>query len=539
MSFEFIPVIEHSKKKIKSVTVRMDGEEEELLFRVEPLGSRALIDPEGFYTSLNHLLANYDRASHQRLYLAYSKLHYSTRYTTNSGDIIDVISEIVEEIFSVVTWEGVGAWSRSGLTRFVVPERLAADNQENAGKYHPSSSYSPAEYLELCGLATVLKMLVPFWGLANEVNKVYNYKDKTLKRFYLGEIILGHSSLLNSSAVTKILEQIIYKLGMENERNIVTVPMGLVTEGITVSKYPYVVFNHLMLHDIGSSETDIQDRGNGVANNLSAKITGAIARFIMDTKREMYNDKPGGGDRDLGDGGNTTNQEMYNISEEISSEHTEAFKWIINNIEECIDRSIELYNGTPTEIEEHKKYLTKDLRKLAYDKELRDKMRTAFTVEKHPLERVQRTICGSIMDDILFLDALPYGSGLGLKEMRLICAAITYKHGWHQLTQLLLSVEDTEPTCGLAYNHIKDVAITTDKLPIFMDMYEKDSTGHPGLVSVEAIIERIFEKNWVCYAPTDLGPNYSYGTEWTPTIAIKDEIVEMIVYLYKNTKEVL
>ena len=453
------------------------------------------------FDAVNGLFSTLTMDEQLKMYKVYSNIYDMTLHKVEGSDNFDLmvadLQSYLSEIFELLPLSGICEWATGAYRNFAVPETIGVET--TSGNYPPSTSYNRHEYLELCGLSTALKLTMP---ITYEFMKEFkdscgvDFKEYSILQMFTP---FGIRAL---PPFVKLIAQATDKLTVRDE---ITVPMGLLMDGIGSETYPMYAIAPDLIRTLCLSETDVPDIRDNVPNNITAKLTKAIdsriesirVRFnIMDTIEPR--EKNGGGDA-----GNTSNQEVSMTRQRFSDLYGRVFI---------------------------KEYSRPDLYK-RFDIDEKDYRVFQKHVTKFPprLTDEKMIIMSLCLNKFANIEAFTLLPSVTITHVTGVCAALMHKLELYNLVNFILAREDTETTTTHLNQYIAvDAKPNKELLAEVRLRYEDTNGGGNGFdEGLKELVANACKSHWILMSPEELHESYKLNIPTVIDRNFKDSIIKL------------
>ncbi len=459
-----------------------------------------------FMSSVTAFLDNFSDADHKALfdvYLVVQGMRDAVNVTTHSMFDLD---EAIETLFDMITLERIQAWGREW--KGYVNTSALSENMTPMRSGVASSACTPVEYIDICILSTLFKILIPFQEISSHIADVS--PNVVVDHWSLFKLLDTAGGISSYPAYQKFLDKAIAKSELELGKG---VPVGLTAKGIGEEAYYKIVLIPKLFRDVTRLETEVATVENGARNNISFKVNGAIDNRIVNDIKKSYQfsrtlNTPGTEERE----GNTTFQEKKPGGERISSMYSTLFEADYCDL---------------ISILEHAEEFPKDF-KIPKEEVLE-------LIKLYPpnagMSNAQAIVSGLIIHDVIPINAQQFRPKKEDVVQMAYVALIAKKFNLPNLYRLLTCVEDFQGqlTESDLRNSVHGSPIVHPSLPAVTALYPDEHDSNPFAESINALIFQIVRTNFVIGVPDDEAP---LGEEWSPKIindwGIKDELVDII-----------
>lgn len=465
-------------------------------------GKRSFTKLPIIFNAVNSLLSTLSENEQEAMYHIYEDIHELTLHKVDGdefGLLIEDLQLAINGIFALLPLEGIRLWSANSYSDFKIPETIGTTI--TPGNYPKSTSYNQLEYLELCGLSTIFKLLIPItFGFMREFKNVFDTDFKEFNMMFLFKDL----ELENFAPFTKLLDQAKSVIEVRGE---IEVPMGLLLNGVGQDYYPLFSIATCVIRTLCLSETDVAFRNDGVPNNITAKLTKAIKKNIETNKKVFsYANKELPNDKDLsGEGGNTSNQEGDQSIQRFSDLYSRFFV-------KALDRD-----------DFHKRY--------GIDNELHEIFRAH--VKNHPptIDINKMVLCGLCFPNYANVESFTLVPMQTMRKVVINAAAYMHQLGLYSLVNYLLAREDNDGGSTSINKYVaSESKPNKDILAQAKELYEETDDGSTGLDSgLRDLVVNICKSDWIKLTPPNLHDSYGINEEWIGDKNLKDHILMLIL----------
>lgn len=479
-----------------------------LHFAPRPLGAGKVMFPEKFCMSVNDLLSNFDADDHLALYGIYQTLADIREMPRITIDDMFVIEQQIEDFFNIITQERIEAWGRN-YKGYAIPSSL--DTISPMRDDGVSNSCTPDEYVDICILSTLMKLLIPFQDVAPHVATYI--PDEFAENWGLFKILNSAGMIEEYPAYQRCIEKTAAKaetiLGPG-------VPTGLTAKGCGEEQFYRIIFIPKLFRDVTRLETEVEMFEGDINNNISFKINRSIENRINNDIRGAYSFRlVNGSPQGDGEDGNTTHQEDKAGGERISSIYGMYFTRDFENFVNVVNDSSDF----PDEF----KFQAEDISKLA-----------AKMPKRLTWSEAQSTLTGVIFDKVIPIEADDYCPPSCRMTVMAYGALIMEKLNLPNLRTLLLTNLDNQGqfTESESRNSVLTNRLVHPRVEEVMAQYPDEQSGNPFVIACDHFARSVVRANHVIAVGHD---GLQVGTEWFPKIindmGIKDELCELMLHL--------
>lgn len=464
-------------------------------------GKRSWSNLPALFNAVNNLFRSLNAEEQEQMFLVYENIYDLTLHKVGDDNFDLLVADLVSyitEIFDLLPVDGIMAWATGGYSDFSVPETIGTTT--TVGNYPPSTSYNKHEYLELCGLSTMFKLVLPItYEFMKEFKQVFGTDFKEYHMMFLFKDL----GLEACPPFAKLLRQAEDKLEVRGE---IEVPMGLLMQGIGADKYPLFSIASDVIRTLCFSETDVPFRDGGVPNNITAKLTKAISKKIDLNKNKFnYSDTELPREKAGGEAGNTSNQEAS----------------------KTIQRFSDLYG----------RYFLKEFgradfyKRFSIDPEIYETFRAH--VNAHP-----PTICEEKMNIVALcfpkfanVEALTLLPAVVERQSIINAAAYLHQLELHNLVNFLLTRRDTDDTTTSTNQYVaSDAKPNRELLAKVRPMFEETAGGNNGFEEgLKDLVGNICKHHWIKMSPPGLHESYGVNETWSGDRNLKDHIIILTI----------
>lgn len=465
-------------------------------------GKRSWSNLPSVFNAVNNLFQSLSVEEQEQMFNVYSNIYELTMHKVggdNFDSLVDDLREYIVEIFSLLPLDGILNWSTGSYSDFAIPETIG--EATTVGNYPPSTSYNHREYLELCGLSTAFKLVLPItFEFMKEFKDVFGTEFKEYNMMHL----FTDLDLASCPPFAKLLTQAEDKLMVRGE---IEVPMGLLLQGIGASQYALFSIATDVIRTLCLSETDVHYRIGGVPNNITAKLTKAISSKIEGNKNKFsYTNTEIPREKSGGEAGNTTLQETSNT----------------------IQRFSDLYG----------RFFIKEFSRPDFHK--RHKIPGEVHVMFHKHVQIHKPMLGDDSKRIIVSMCFPKFANIEALTLvpknvsRLIIAnTAAYLHHLklHGLVNFILAKEDLETSDSQWKQSIgADAKPDKELLALARQRYAVNNGGGNGFEEgLKELVSNICSKHWIKMSPTKLHESYDVNTPYIVDRNFKNEIAMLAI----------
>lgn len=502
----FSAVKKPAGNRLQGINIEHGGKT--LHFKPQSLSVGDVVAPDKFMSSVNKFFDNFSDEDHKAVFEVYEEVAIMRDAPKITHEAIFSLDEALEVLFEIVTLERIQAWGRDNDDYAKVP---SLDNITPMRDGSESHSCNKTEYMDICILSTLFKILIPFQEISSHVAE------------YIPNVIVEHwtlFSVINRAALIEdypaYAELIRKTMGKAESILGKGVPTGLTARGIGEEDFYKIILIPKLFRDVTRLETEVETFANGTNNNISYKINMAIANHIRHdigskykfntTQGQLLNDE---------DGGNTTRQEGKAGGERVSSIYGIYFTRDYENFIEIVHHSEEFPPDLKIPAEE-----------------------VIALADKYPKRTIispgQDMIAGAIFDEVLPMDSAQYRPPSTHRIMLAYTSLIADKLGLANISALMKCLVDE--VGQLTESETRNSALTSPFVhPLLgkvLDLYPTEVNGHPFRDTVDLILKNIVRVNYTIAIPFK---DHQLGSEWYPKIVndmgIKDELVALVAHL--------
>lgn len=470
-------------------------------------GKRSWSDLPNIFSAVNSLFAALSPSEQEDMFSIYQNIYDLTLHKVGGDNFDLLVTDLIEYItgiFDLLPLEGILQWSTNSYDRFAVPETIG--DLTTIGNYPASTSYNREEYLELCGLSTAFKLVLP---ITYEFMKEFKEVFGTAFKEYNMICIFNGLNLAGVRPFEKLLKQAEDKLEVRGE---VVVPMGLLLQGIGAAQYPLFSIASDVIRTLCLSETDVRVRNDGVPNNITAKLTKAISKKVELNKSNFsYADTNVPRDNSSGEAGNTSNQEISNT----------------------IQRYSDLYG----------RYLIKEFSRPDFHKRfgIDSKTHGIFSkqVNQYPptVTEDKMVILGLCFPRFANVESFTL---LNKQTMLLVvanAAAFLHQLGLHNLVNFLLARAETDTTTTSLNQYVASEAKPNKELLAKVKpLYEETAGGANDFEEgLKDLVTNICKSHWLKMSPPKLHESYGMNEVWTGDRDLKNHIIMLTISTNTNS----
>ncbi|AFI55434.1 hypothetical protein TSMG0151 [Halocynthia phage JM-2012] len=495
---KFIPAIQSDDLS----GIKIEHKNEVLNFNLRKSnGKRGWSDLANIFNPINSLFSALDAEEQDQMFTIYTNIYDLTLHKVGGDNFDLLVADLVTYItgiFELIPLKGIMAWATGSYDKFAVPETIGEHTV--LGNYPASTSYNRHEYLELCGLSTALKLVLPItYEFMKEFKEVFGTQFKEYNMMFL----FSDLHLEEVPPFAKLLEQAKDKLMVRNE---IVVPMGLLIQGIGAEHYPLFSISTEVIRTLCLSETDVAFRRDGVPNNITAKLTKAIDKKIELNKSNFsYSDTEVPRERAGTDAGNTSNQEASNTIQRFSDLYGRFFlkEWSRPDFYKRYSISPETYEKFRAHVKLHP---------------------PTPTIEK----KVLISLCFPKFANIESLTLIPNKT-----SMDTLTSAAALLHDMHlpQLVNFLLARKDEDTsTTSLNQYVASDSKPNKDLLTKLRPLYPTSDGGNNyGEEGIKELVASICKSHWIKMSPPNLHESYGMNQEWCGDRDLKNHLIMLII----------
>ncbi len=503
----FTAVKKPSGSRLQGINIQY-GTDTPMHFRPASVSAGEVVAPDKFMSSVNDFFANFGDDDHATLAKIYKTINDVREAPRVTHDDIFALDDAMEQLFGIVTLERIQAWGRDN-NKYVKAASLGNIAPMRDGSV--SYSCNETEYLDICILSTLFKILIPFQEVSSHIHDYL--PDKVVEHWSL-------FSLLNSAGMIEeypAYQQLIAKAAAMAESHLGKgVPTGLTTKGIGEEDFYRIILIPKLFRDITRLETEVEVLSNGANNNISYKINKAIENHIKHDIKGNYrfNTTQGNNPHD-DDTGNTTRQEAKAGGERISSIYGMFYTHDYENFLETINNSDDMCPALKIPNEEVEELVGQYPRRTT-------------------IHEAQETIAGAVFHDVIPMDAAQYRPAATSAIMLAYTACIAKKLNLPNIYTLMTSAvdEDSQLTESESRNAVLKSPIVHPDLDKVLDTYVEESNGNPFIICIDNLMPKIVRSNFTVVIKQD---GYQLGEEYYPRIindmGIKDELVILFAHL--------
>lgn len=486
------------------------GDSTVLHFSPKTITNSAIIAPDKFMSSVNRLLSNFSEGEHRDLLSVYQAVKdvYENPVITHTE--IFELNDAMEKFFDIITLERIQAWGRDNegdgeSGTYVLATSIGNIQPMRDGSV--SHSCTREEYLDICILSTLFKMLIPFQTVVAHIEP---YVPNLVDCDYWGMF-----QMLNSAGNIEdfpAYQQLLTKAAAKAEVHIgKDVPTGLTAQGVGAGDYHKIILIPKLFRDVVRLETEVGTLPNDTNNNISYKINMSIEnRIKIEIKRDYQFGRPRGTDGNDEDGGNTTMKERTVGGERYSSLYGMVYA-----------QDYEDFMRVMIHTEDFPEFLKVDSSSVEE------------IVKKFPprseMSDAQSSVVGNLFNEVIPIDADIYRPPSAGVKMRAYAALIARKLDLPNIEAFMLSdVSESQFSESETRNSTLRTPIVHPDFDKVLDLYEPEDGGHPFTESIERLVHAMVRNNYTISIPHR---EHEMGEEWYPKIindrSIKDEFVEL------------
>lgn len=495
---KFIPAIDNDDLS----GIKIVHEDEVLNFNLRKSnGKRSWSDLPNIFNAVNSLFAALNKEEQKEMFDLYMNIYDLTLHKVG-GDNFDLLvadlTTYIHGIFELLPINGIMQWATGSYDKFAIPETIGIHTV--TGNYPPSTSYNQHEYLELCGLSTALKLMIPItYEFMKEFKDVFGTDFKEYNMMFLFKDL----HLEECPPFAKLLDQARDKLEV---RGNIEVPMGLLLQGVGAEFYPLFSIASDVIRTLCLSETDVRYRRDGVPNNITAKLTKAIDKKIELNKNKFsYADTEVPREREGSDAGNTSIQETSNSIQRFSDLYGRFFykeysrpdfhtRYGINpETHAALTRHVKLHPPTST-------------------------------VEK----KVLISLCFPKFANVEALTLVPNQTSIAAIVN---AAALLHDLKLHQLVNFLLSKRDDDTSTTSLNQYVASEAKPNKELVAQLrPLYESTDGGqNNGEDGIKELVAAICKSHWIKMSPPDMHESYGINEPWVGDRDLKNHLIMLII----------
>ena len=491
-------------------SVRVEHGEESIVFPLNPKhGSRSWVNITTLFDAVNALFRTLDDDEAQAVFDQYRRLHSLSIYKSRGfNELNEDLEDSLNKIHAILPIDGIIEWAANSYPEFTIPDTIGA---QITGNFPKDTTYTPSEYLELCGLSTVFKLSIPLVGSFIMDYKNIHTDPKQANYFKEYNIIqlYANTGLYDCRPYRKLHAQVTARVTTNTPGD--KEPMGLLTAGIGTEQYPLFCLANDLLRTLCLSETDIKYRDDGVANNITAKLNGSLqTRQATLEKTFHYSNTKTPKEKSGDDGGNTTIQEDVHAIERFSSMYGRYFaQWYnTDNLYERFNIPEKLFNTFLNHVNKYQPTPTQG----------------------------KSILIGIVCDDLVGVESLTLIPRPILNRVLAVAAAYIHTLGLYNLVNFLLAVEDNGLESADIRQQIADNAkpsllIKERFAKIYPNSAGGDNYGYQGIR--EFVREEVCSHRWTKFTPASLNTGdmqyYGINESWTGDRHFKDHLMMLII----------